>query len=142
MPLPPSSLVDAPAAMPYDLLSALDKAWAPLLPGQTIHDRLGNADGILMQLNIDSVYEDSSMRGKTVAYFDDAVSPTLSRHAVNDRVQESVIEGYVTTLMNEGLGPSRALSLHELSNYRWCGVPLEWAGFGRTLANLYDTGDK
>ena len=123
MPLPPSSLVDAPVPMASDLLTALDKAWAPLLPGQTIHDRLGVSTGILMQLNIDSVYEDASMRGRTVAYFDDAGIPTLSRHAVNDRVQESVIEGYVTTLMAEGLGPSRALSLHELSYYRWCCGP-------------------
>ena len=86
------------------MVALMDTAFAPLLPGQTIFDRLGKVDGILMQSKVDKLYEDASLRGATVPYFDKSGKPLLSKHPVNDRVQSTVVAAYVKVIQREGVG--------------------------------------
>jgi len=106
-----------------DALAALELLWKPLPTGQTIQDRLGKFDGLVMQSKVDRIYEDVPARGTTLPFFDSAGTVLLERHPINDRVQDAIVEHYAAGILSEGLGQNLRGQPHAMrqpnSNKYW-----------------------
>ena len=81
--------------------TAWNKAFAPLLPGQTISDRFPNtADGAEMLRKIVALYR--RKKGERVQFLNSDGEWQLKTHPKNDRVQDQVVNDYVESILDSG----------------------------------------
>ncbi len=85
-----------------DMRNALEVMFEPM---DSIEKRFPGKKGIVLLSAVQQVYRDQSHAGVMIPYYDEAGNRNFVRHELNMRVQKSVEQSYVQTVMTQGCIP-------------------------------------